>query len=95
MKLKEITVSIGGTINIGNFENLRIDLSATATVPDGADVSGATQILTTLVREALVEQLAEVSRNARGSHVFAALEDIGARADAEKESGDEPPYVGF
>lgn len=87
MKLKEITVSIGGTINLGNFENLRIDLSATATVPDGADVSGATEVLTTLVREALVEQLADVRRNARGSHVFAALEDIGGRADAEKDSG--------
>ncbi len=86
MKIKEITVSIGGTVNLGNYENLRVDVSATATVPDGTGVSEATEVLTTLVREALVEQLADVQRNARGSHVFAALEDIGGRADAEKDS---------
>lgn len=92
MKLKEITVSIGGTINLGNFENLRIDVSATATVPDGTGVSEATRALTAQVRQALVEQLADVSRNARGSHVFAALEDIGGRADADDDG---PPDVGF
>lgn len=86
MKIKEITVSIGGTINLGNFENLRVDVSATATVPDEAGVSEATRALTAQVCQALAEQLADVSRNARGSHVFAALEDIGGRADAEKDN---------
>lgn len=35
MELKEITVSVGRTVNLGNFESLRIDVSATATLtPD-------------------------------------------------------------
>jgi hypothetical protein len=32
MTLKEISVSVGRTVNLGNFESLRVDVSATATV---------------------------------------------------------------
>ncbi len=33
--IREITVSVGRTINLGNFESLRCDVSATATVDEG------------------------------------------------------------
>ncbi len=36
MTFKEITVSVGRTINLGNFESLRVDMSATATVDGDA-----------------------------------------------------------
>lgn len=35
--IREITVSVGRTINLGNFESLRCDVSATATVSEGGD----------------------------------------------------------
>jgi len=42
--VKEIQVSVGRTINLGNFESLRVDVSATTTLDpgDSADVVRAT-----------------------------------------------------
>ena len=37
MELTELTVSIGRTYNLGNFESLRLDASARATVAEGED----------------------------------------------------------
>ena len=35
MYIREITVSVGRTVNLGNFESLRCDVSATATIAEG------------------------------------------------------------
>lgn len=35
--MKEIQVSVGRTINLGNFESLRVDVSATSTLAPGDD----------------------------------------------------------
>ncbi len=34
MKITELTVSVGRTVNLGNFESFRVDVSARATVTD-------------------------------------------------------------
>ncbi len=36
--IREISVSVGRTINLGNFESLRCDVSAVATVAEDEDV---------------------------------------------------------
>ena len=37
MKITELTVSAGRTVNLGNFESLRVDVSARATVDENDD----------------------------------------------------------
>lgn len=35
--IREVSVSVGRTVNVGNFESLRVDVSATATVGEFDD----------------------------------------------------------
>lgn len=35
MKVEKVTISLGRTVNRGNFENTRYDVSITATIPPG------------------------------------------------------------
>ena len=37
MKITTITVTRGATINVGNYNNVRFEVSATATVDDGEE----------------------------------------------------------
>lgn len=44
MPIKEISVSVGRTVNIGNYESLRLDIGATATISDEALMPLSTQM---------------------------------------------------
>lgn len=37
MKVREITVAVGRTVNLGNYESARVDVSVTVEVPPGED----------------------------------------------------------
>jgi hypothetical protein len=89
IKVTSITVELGGTINLGNFENVRVGLAATADVPDGMSIEAATAQLTAQVKSALQTQLRTVAANVGSSAMIAALEDIGA---AEKTDSDDFAY---
>ena len=53
MMVREITLSLGRTINVGNFESLRVDVSFSARLDQGEDVDKAYDELREEVREKL------------------------------------------
>lgn len=80
VKIIQVTFSLGTTINLGNFENLRVDLSATAQVPEGLNLQKATHELAAYVRDELLAQLKVVEPNAH-FNAIAALRDVGTEAN--------------
>lgn len=84
LKVTEITVRLGTTANTGNFNNIRMDLDATAQVPDGMSFEEAAQALTERVRNALVRQLQAIEDNAPLAAIDA-LRDIGVPVAPEDE----------
>lgn len=53
MIMKEITFNMGRTINTGNYESVRIDVSGAATVAEGEDAEAAMDALQVWVRKQL------------------------------------------
>ena len=53
MKIKEIGISVSRTFNLGNFESLRVEASAGASVEEGIEIEGARVALLAEVRETL------------------------------------------
>lgn len=41
MKIRQTSVTVGRTFNLGNFESLRVDATATIDLEDGDDVAAA------------------------------------------------------
>lgn len=41
MKIRQMTLTAGRTFNLGNFESLRVDASATVDIEDGEDLAAA------------------------------------------------------
>jgi len=39
MNVREIRLSVGRTVNLGDFNSLRLDVGLTVEVPDGADLA--------------------------------------------------------
>ena len=60
--IREIAVSVGRTVNLGNFESLRIDVSATATVGDGDDPESLRSQLSDWLKVQCRRTLAEQQR---------------------------------
>lgn len=77
LKITEITVSLGATLNTGNFNNLRVDLTMKAQVPDDMTVEAATHKLSEIVRDALIHELHEVECDPKG---FAAIDTFAMKA---------------
>ncbi len=55
MIINEIRIGIARTINLGNFESLRVEGSVTATIPEGDDLAAAKRSLQTELRMLLEE----------------------------------------
>lgn len=85
MNVKEITASFGGTVNLGNYENFKIDLSVTVETEESDtdfDVTQLTQHLFDTVRTAVRDEVAKLdSRNVRGW-----LRDTDLKAEKAPES---------
>jgi hypothetical protein len=56
MKIKEISVTVSRTFNLGNFESLRLEAGATAGLDDGETPEQARPQLIEEVRASLREQ---------------------------------------
>jgi hypothetical protein len=54
-----VRVALGATINIGNFENLRIDYELTTDVLDGEDYVTAFNRVTEIVEDRLIARINE------------------------------------
>lgn len=69
LKVKEVTVSFGGTVNLGNYENFKIDLSVTWQ-PGTDTVNDAERLaphMFAVVRGLVRDEVAKLeSRNTRG-----------------------------
>lgn len=59
MNIKEITVAVGRTINLGNFESLRIDVSATATLSEDDDADEKRSEISNWLRHHVQKTLSE------------------------------------
>ena len=53
MKIKEIGISVSRTFNLGDFQSLRVEASAGASVEDSTEIEGARVALLAEVRETL------------------------------------------
>lgn len=62
MQITSITYNRGATINTGNFNSVRVDISATAEVPEGEAPDDAMERLKDFVEDKV---RAEVGRHAR------------------------------
>ena len=60
--IREISVAVGRTVNLGNFESLRIDVSATATVGAGDDAESLRSQLSDWLKVQCRRTLAEQQR---------------------------------
>ncbi len=58
MRIKEITVSLGQTINLGNYESHRLDVSVTAELETGDDPA----LISADVREQAHRDLASLAK---------------------------------
>ena len=65
MKMREVSVSVGRTINMGNYESLRIELSGAAVIEDGDDRSEVVANISDWLRAQVRRLVSEHSRDAR------------------------------
>lgn len=59
MKIREVSVTVSRTFNLGNYESLRLEGGAVADLQEGDDVVAARAQLLTEVRESLRQQYGE------------------------------------
>lgn len=63
----KVTVSLGYTLNLGNFQSLRIDLGITDARRDGETVNEAFERVYSFVENKLSEKVAEAQSEASGN----------------------------
>jgi hypothetical protein len=62
----KVTVGLGYTLNLGNFQSLRIDLSVTDNKRDGENTNEAFERVYAFVEKKLTEKVAEAHSEADG-----------------------------
>jgi hypothetical protein len=62
----KVTVGLGYTLNLGNFQSLRIDLSITDNKREGENTSEAFERVYAFVEKKLTEKVAEAHSEADG-----------------------------
>lgn len=60
----KVTVGLGYTLNLGNFQSLRIDLSITDSKRDGENINEAFERVYSFVENKLTEKVAEAQAEA-------------------------------
>lgn len=64
MRVTQVTVSYGATVNLGNYESLRADVSLTVDVQSGEDEVDAANVAMDTARRLLHGQLMESGNRA-------------------------------
>ena len=59
MHIKEISVNVARTFNLGNYESLRLEAGASASVDDGEDIGAARAALLEEARASLRQSYVE------------------------------------
>ena len=62
MPNREIGVALGATINLGNFNSIRIDYSEKVTVPDDDNVDNARDELYSRVEDFISEKIDDIKK---------------------------------
>jgi hypothetical protein len=62
----KVTVSLGYTLNVGNFQSLRIDLGIEDSRRDGENINDAFERVYSFVEEKLTEKVKEASAEIQG-----------------------------
>lgn len=62
----KVTVTLGYTLNLGNFQSLRVDLGITDSRRDGENINEAFERVYSFVEEKLAEKVAEASSEIEG-----------------------------
>lgn len=58
-----VTVNLGYTLNLGNFQSLRVDLGCTDYIRDGENVDAAMERVYTFVEAKVVEKIEEAKKD--------------------------------
>lgn len=53
MKIRQMTLTAGRTFNLGNFDSLRVDASATVDIEEGEDLAAAREAAVAEIRASL------------------------------------------
>ena len=61
-----VSVTLGYTLNLGNFQSLRLDLGCTDWIRDGENVDDATDRVYKFVEDKLVKKIAEAQKELAG-----------------------------
>lgn len=61
-----VSVTLGYTLNLGNFQSLRLDLGCTDWIRDGENVDAATDRVYKFVEDKLVKKIAEAQKELAG-----------------------------
>lgn len=61
-----VSVTLGYTLNLGNFQSLRLDLGCTDWIRDGENVDTATDRVYKFVEDKLVKKIAEAQKELAG-----------------------------
>lgn len=59
----QVTVNLGYTLNLGNFQSLRVDLGCTDYVRDNENVDGAMERVYNFVESKVVEKIEEAKKD--------------------------------
>lgn len=75
MKITEISVTFGGTLNLGDFNSAKLSVTFSALLDDGDDPDAARSLLMTMAQSAVREKAQELQRGrkARVDEIFAGL----------------------
>ncbi len=60
LKVKEITIGLGITLNLGSYNNMRLDVRARAELPESMSEEEGSHKLAVIVRDALLKQVENV-----------------------------------
>ncbi|MCB9172303.1 MAG: hypothetical protein H6637_05205 [Ardenticatenales bacterium] len=63
MKITKITARVGVTVNLGNYESMRLDLSAEAELAEGDDARSSTRLLFESLRRNVGREVAATVRD--------------------------------
>jgi hypothetical protein len=75
MQIREITVTYGGKLNLGDYNSAHVEISITGVLNDGEDARAATAVLFDQAKAAVRDQAAELQKKVRtaASQAFAGL----------------------
>mgnify|MGYP003114060681 CR=1 FL=1 len=70
MKYKKATINIGRTVNLGNFESIRLDLAIEAEVSSSSDIQELEATVSKNLEDMIGRELASLRTNSKDKEDF-------------------------